>query len=100
MSEAEKILAGAKVAILEQHKPEPGGCTCGFCVYSAEHVLEMFLRDSGLLALIEAGQANRNALFLAVKTNWEGSTDADVLEHLGIKAWDAAWEAMRKAVRL
>jgi hypothetical protein len=30
---------------LAVHKPEPGGCTCGFCNYSIEHVLISFARE-------------------------------------------------------
>ena len=27
-----------------RHQPEPGGCTCGFCAWSVEHVVVMSLR--------------------------------------------------------
>ena len=58
-SEMETVLRGTVYEHLERHKPEPGGCTCGFCAYSVEHVMEMFVRESGLLRLLEVGQAMR-----------------------------------------
>jgi hypothetical protein len=27
--------------VAERHQPEPGGCTCGFCAWSGEHVALM-----------------------------------------------------------
>lgn len=40
--------------------------------------------------LLEAAKSARDALAVAIKAAWEGSTDADVAEHVVIKKLDAA----------
>lgn len=40
--------------------------------------------------LREAAKSARDALAVAIKAAWEGSTDADVAEHVVIKKLDAA----------
>lgn len=37
-------LEGWALVEAEKHQPEPGGCTCGFCAWSVEHVVIMSLR--------------------------------------------------------
>lgn len=97
MSELGELLRGVAHEHLERHKPEPGGgCTCGFCVYSAEHVLMMFVQsESDLLRLLEAGQ----------KMNDETYSDhpGDYANHCTVCAarneWDAALAEMKGKIR-
>lgn len=35
---------GIAIVEAERHQPEPGGCTCGFCAWSVEHVAVMVAR--------------------------------------------------------
>jgi hypothetical protein len=38
----------------ERHQPEPGGCTCGFCAWSVEHVVIMCCRR--VAELVQGGR--------------------------------------------
>ncbi len=38
-----EAIAGSAAA---RHLPEPGGCICGFCAWSVEHVAIMVVRDA------------------------------------------------------
>lgn len=40
----DQFIAEVQVA-MEKHAPEPGGCICGFCAYSAEHAMIMAVRE-------------------------------------------------------
>ena len=92
VSEAEKMLETLRLNFRKRFRSSfqsEGLTVLGATIF--DHVIT----DSGLLALIEAGQAMANVVGSSISHVSHGGPTRDEAEKVR-RAWDAAWEAMRK----
>jgi hypothetical protein len=54
----------------ERHQPEPGGCTCGFSVWSTEHVVIMTARVVVAAAVPHIEAAIREKIAAEIEAAW------------------------------
>lgn len=79
------------IALFDGHAAFPDVQTCEANAEFIVRACNAYDKDQETIAdLVKALQESRSTLANAIKANWEGATDADVVEHATIKKIDTA----------